>query len=106
MGLNPTTPQSAAGMRTEPPPSTPRATGHSPAQTAAADPLEEPPATLPALYGFLVDLHARRTGALGTFGDMNQLAIQTHHHSIIIRSVHEPAGHSNAMDRPRRRVIT
>lgn len=30
-----------------PPPSTPRATGHNPAETTAADPLEEPPVTLP-----------------------------------------------------------
>jgi hypothetical protein len=27
------------------------------AQTTAADPLDDPPATLPTLYGFLVDLH-------------------------------------------------
>jgi len=39
-----------------PPPSTPRATGQRPAQTTAAEPLEEPPAILPALYGFLADL--------------------------------------------------
>jgi len=39
-----------------PPPSTPRATGQRPAQTTAAEPLEDPPAILPALYGFLVDL--------------------------------------------------
>jgi len=32
-----------------PPPSAPRATGQSPAQTAAADPPEEPPETLPTL---------------------------------------------------------
>lgn len=30
-----------------PPPSAPRATGQRPAQTAAADPLDEPPDTLP-----------------------------------------------------------
>ena len=41
-----------------PPPSTPSATGQRPAQTTAAEPLEEPPATLLALYGFLVDLQA------------------------------------------------
>jgi hypothetical protein len=57
VGLKPTTPHSAAGIRTDPPPSTPSATGQSPAQTTAADPLDEPPATLPTLYGFLVDLH-------------------------------------------------
>lgn len=39
-----------------PPPSTPRATGQSPADTTAADPLEEPPAILVGLYGFLVAL--------------------------------------------------
>nr|ACR35514.1 unknown [Zea mays] len=55
VGLNPTTPHSAAGIRTEPPPSTPSATGQRPAQTTAAEPLEEPPAIVLALYGFLVD---------------------------------------------------
>ena len=40
-----------------PPPSTPRATGHNPAATTAADPLEEPPAILLMSYGFLVALH-------------------------------------------------
>ena len=39
-----------------PPPSTPRATGHSPADTREADPLEEPPAILLVSYGFLVGL--------------------------------------------------
>lgn len=39
-----------------PPPSTPRAAGHNPADTTAAEPLEEPPVTLLVLYGFLVAL--------------------------------------------------
>jgi hypothetical protein len=43
-----------------PPPSTPSATGQRPAQTTAAEPLEEPPAIVLALYGFLVDLHIAR----------------------------------------------
>src|SRR5437764_597442 len=42
-GLRPTRPQQAAGMRTEPPPSLPWATGRMPAATAAAAPPEEPP---------------------------------------------------------------
>ena len=42
-----------------PPPSTPRATGHSPADTTAADPLEEPPAILSVSYGFLVGLRKK-----------------------------------------------
>lgn len=40
-----------------PPPSTPRATGHSPAATTAADPLDEPPQILLGSYGFLVALN-------------------------------------------------
>eukprot|EP00955_Chlamydomonas_euryale_P084921 364027-Chlamydomonas_euryale.AAC.13 len=43
VGLRPTTPQNAAGMRIEPPPSVPTAIGHSPAATAAAEPDDEPP---------------------------------------------------------------
>lgn len=39
-----------------PPPSTPSATGHNPAATTAADPLEEPPEILLMSYGFLVAL--------------------------------------------------
>lgn len=39
-----------------PPPSTPSAAGHNPEDTTAADPLEEPPATLERSYGFLVAL--------------------------------------------------
>lgn len=39
-----------------PPPSTPRATGHSPAHTTAADPLEEPPVILLVSCGFRVVL--------------------------------------------------
>jgi len=41
----PTTPQNAAGWRTEPPVSVPRAAGTAPAATSAAEPPEEPPGT-------------------------------------------------------------
>jgi hypothetical protein len=41
--LTPTTPQKAAGRITEPIVCVPSASGQSPAATAAADPLEEPP---------------------------------------------------------------
>lgn len=44
-----------------PPPSTPRAIGHSPADTSDADPLEEPPAILLVLYGFLAGLQSKQT---------------------------------------------
>ena len=43
LGLRPTSPQQAAGMRIEPPPSLPWASGTIPAATAAAEPPEEPP---------------------------------------------------------------
>ena len=45
VGLRPTTPQSEAGMRIEPPVSVPSATGHSPAATEAPEPELEPPVT-------------------------------------------------------------
>ena len=41
--LIPKTPQKDEGMRMEPPPSLPTATGHSPAARAAPAPPEEPP---------------------------------------------------------------
>ncbi|SKF29566.1 Uncharacterised protein [Mycobacteroides abscessus subsp. massiliense] len=44
VGLNPTTPQKLAGIRTLPPPSVPMDIGAMPAATAAALPPEEPPA--------------------------------------------------------------
>ena len=45
LGLKPTTPHSAAGMRTEPPVSLPIAISHMPSATATAAPAEEPPGT-------------------------------------------------------------
>src|SRR6185437_7118627 len=41
--FRPAIPQQAAGIRTEPPVSVPRATSASPAATATAEPLEDPP---------------------------------------------------------------
>ena len=43
LGFSPTRPQQAAGIRIEPPPSLPWATGSRPAATAAAAPPEDPP---------------------------------------------------------------
>src|SRR5262245_26082389 len=43
--FNPTVPHRAAGMRTEPPVSLPRAMGTIPAATATPEPLLEPPGT-------------------------------------------------------------
>src|SRR5690606_10673468 len=54
LGLNPTTPQFAAGIRSEPPPSDPCAMGTIPAATAAAPPPVEPPALRSGSYGLRV----------------------------------------------------
>src|SRR5688500_13136049 len=51
VGFKPTTPQNAAGCRTDPPVSDPSATGTSRAATAAADPPEEPPGTRDVSHG-------------------------------------------------------
>ena len=53
-GFNPTRPQSAAGMRIEPPPSPAPATGTMPETTAAADPPEDPPGPCPVFHGLRV----------------------------------------------------
>ena len=51
VGLTPTRPHTLAGMRIEPPPSEPCATGSSPAATAAAAPPDDPPAERSRSYG-------------------------------------------------------
>lgn len=43
LGFSPTSPVAAAGIRTDPPPSDPTAAGSSPAATATAAPLDDPP---------------------------------------------------------------
>src|SRR5437762_33068 len=53
-GLKPYTPQNAAGMRIEPPPSVPSASGPQPLATAAAAPPLEPPGVSAGFHGFRV----------------------------------------------------
>src|SRR6516225_7636631 len=50
--FRPTTPQQAAGIRTEPPVSVPSATSASPVATATAEPLDEPPGRRRGSTGF------------------------------------------------------
>src|ERR1700759_4595776 len=50
--FRPAIPQQAAGIRTEPPVSVPRATSASPAATATAEPLDEPPGSRLGSAGF------------------------------------------------------
>src|SRR5690349_11928760 len=54
LGLSPTTPHTADGMRIEPARSLPSAIGEIPAATAAAAPPLEPPAFMPRFHGFRV----------------------------------------------------
>ena len=51
-GLSPTSPQQAAGMRVEPPPSVACAIGTMPDATAAPDPPDEPPVVRAVSQGF------------------------------------------------------
>ncbi len=53
-GLRPKSPQNAAGIRIEPPPSPPRATGTMPDATAAAVPPLDPPGVNPGRHGLRV----------------------------------------------------
>ena len=52
MGLKPTIPQHAAGIRIEPPLSDPSAASATPAASAAAEPPLDPPAIRPGASGF------------------------------------------------------
>src|SRR5689334_2094798 len=52
VGLSPTTPQHAAGMRIDPPVSVPVAASASPSTKAAAEPPDEPPAVSEGDRGF------------------------------------------------------
>ena len=51
MGFIPTTPHRAAGWRTDPPVSVPKAQTASPAATAAAEPDDDPPGTRSRSHG-------------------------------------------------------
>jgi hypothetical protein len=51
VGFTPTSPQNEAGLRTEPAPSVPWATAHSPAASAAAAPPLDPPGVHSAFHG-------------------------------------------------------
>src|SRR5919107_5928099 len=58
VGFTPTMPQNAAGCRTEPPVSEPRAIGTIPEATATAEPPDEPPGTRSGAIGFFVGPYA------------------------------------------------
>src|SRR5262249_61187606 len=59
VGMSPTTPQSDAGPRMEPPVSEPSATGTRPAATAAPEPEDEPPVKRSRFHGLRAGGHGR-----------------------------------------------
>ena len=61
VGLRPTRPHVAAGMRIEPPPSLPCAMGTTPDATSAAEPPEEPPELRDVSHGLRVTLPPGRS---------------------------------------------
>src|SRR5262245_39604679 len=72
LGLNPTSPQIEAGMRSDPPPSLPWASGTRPAATAAAAPPLDPPAVAPGDHG----LRAAGATSVSEYSDRpNSLAV-------------------------------
>src|SRR5438067_929351 len=58
VGLRPKVPHMAAGIRTEPPVSEPRASGAMPVDTVTAAPPLDPPVILAGSHGFAVRPHA------------------------------------------------
>ena len=75
-GLSPTRPQHAAGMRIEPPPSLPCATGTIPAATAAAEPPEEPPGVRSRSQGLRVGPN-RRASLVGRMPYSGSVVVPT-----------------------------
>ena len=59
VGLSPTSPQKAAGMRADPPPSVAVAMGTMPADSAAAEPPLEPPGDQRGSHGLRVTPNSR-----------------------------------------------
>src|SRR5258707_7468046 len=65
-GLNPATPQKAAGRMTEPPVWLPSESGSMPAATAAAEPDDDPPGVCAGLCGLRVPAGCRLASSAGT----------------------------------------
>src|SRR5690606_17502038 len=84
VGLSPTTPQNAAGCRTEPPVSLPRAMETYPAATAAAEPPELPPVTRVRSCGF-------STGPYAEFSDEEPIANSSR---FVLPTITPPASRS------------
>ncbi len=75
-GLRPTSPQQAAGIRIEPPPSLPWAIGTMPAATAAAAPPDEPPGVRSVSQGLRAG-PKRRGSVTGRIPNSGMLVLPT-----------------------------
>jgi hypothetical protein len=76
LGFSPTSPQQAAGMRIEPPPSLPCAIGTMPAATAAPEPPDEPPGVRSRSQGLRVGPN-RRGSVTGMIPSSGELVLPT-----------------------------
>ncbi len=83
-GFRPTRPQQAAGIRSEPPPSLPCASGTMPAATAAADPPDEPPGVRSRSHGLRAGPQ-RRGSVTGRI---------PHSGSVVVPTMTKPASRS------------
>src|SRR5690606_24468158 len=95
VGLSPTRPLTAAGMRIDPPPSLACAMGTAPDATSAADPPEEAPTEYSVFHGFLVG--SRRANSV--------LAFNPNSGSVLLPSTVNPALSSCLATRPCRRAF-
>ena len=76
LGLSPTRPQQAAGMRIEPPPSLACASGTIPAATAAADPPLDPPGVRDRSHGLRVG-PPKRGSVVGRIANSGRFVVPT-----------------------------
>ena len=88
LGLSPTRPQHAAGMRSEPPPSLPWASGTMPAATAAAEPPEEPPGVRVGSHGLRVG-PVWRGSVVGRIPNSGRLVTPTTTKPGLLEAAHE-----------------
>ena len=77
-GLRPVSPVAAHGMRIEPPPSDPVASGTSPPATAAAEPPDDPPGERSSAHGFRGGAEHRVHG-VGLVPELGGVRLPDHH---------------------------
>ena len=84
-GLSPTSPQQAAGILIDPPPSVPWAAGTIPAATAAAAPPEDPPGVRSGVPGVARSVRSRCDSVVGRIAYSG---------SVVLPTITQPASRS------------